>query len=26
LKKRREGYEDYIARTSPFIPRPPKKI
>lgn len=24
LKKRREGYEDYIARTSPFIPRPPK--
>lgn len=26
LKKRREGYEDYIARTSPFVPRPPKKI
>lgn len=25
LKKRREGYEEYIARTSPFIPRPPKK-
>ena len=25
LKKRREGYDDYIARTSPFIPRPPKK-
>ena len=24
LKKRREGYDDYIARTSPFIPRPPK--
>jgi len=24
LKKRREGYEDYIARTSPFVPRPPK--
>lgn len=26
LRKRREGYEDYIARTSPFFPRPPKKI
>ena len=25
LKKRREGYEEYIARTSPFIPRPPRK-
>ena len=25
LKKRREGYEDYIARTSPFLPRPPKR-
>ncbi|HQW50570.1 MAG TPA: DUF1295 domain-containing protein, partial [Tepidiformaceae bacterium] len=25
LKKRREGYDDYIARTSGFIPRPPKK-
>jgi len=25
LKKRREGYDKYIARTSPFIPRPPKK-
>lgn len=24
LKKRREGYEAYIARTSPFLPRPPK--
>jgi steroid 5-alpha reductase family enzyme len=24
LKKRREGYEDYITRTSPFVPRPPK--
>lgn len=24
LKKRREGYEEYIARTSPFVPRPPK--
>ncbi len=26
LKKRREGYEAYIARTSPFIPRPPKAL
>jgi steroid 5-alpha reductase family enzyme len=26
LKKRRAGYEEYIARTSPFLPRPPKKI
>jgi steroid 5-alpha reductase family enzyme len=25
LKKRREGYAEYIARTSPFIPRPPKR-
>ena len=25
LIKRREGYERYVARTSPFIPRPPKK-
>jgi len=25
LKKRRAGYEEYIARTSPFIPRPPKR-
>jgi steroid 5-alpha reductase family enzyme len=24
LKKRREGYEEYIARTSPFVPRPPR--
>lgn len=24
LIKRREGYEDYVARTSPFFPRPPK--
>jgi steroid 5-alpha reductase family enzyme len=24
LVKRREGYEDYVARTSPFLPRPPK--
>lgn len=26
LKKRREGYSEYIARTSPFFPRPPKKV
>ena len=26
LKKRREGYEEYIRRTSPFVPRPPKKV
>lgn len=26
LNKRREGYADYVARTSAFIPRPPKKI
>lgn len=26
LRKRREGYEDYVARTSPFFPRPPKKV
>lgn len=26
LKKRREGYDEYVARTSGFIPRPPKKI
>lgn len=25
LVKRREGYNEYVARTSPFIPRPPKK-
>ena len=25
LVKRREGYNDYVARTSPFLPRPPKK-
>ena len=24
LVKRREGYNEYVARTSPFIPRPPK--
>ncbi|MEY3092759.1 MAG: hypothetical protein RIU67_1542 [Actinomycetota bacterium] len=26
LKKRREGYAEYIARTSPFFPRPPKNV
>lgn len=26
LKKRREGYDQYIARTSPFVPRPPKRV
>lgn len=26
LSRRREGYADYVARTSGFIPRPPKKI
>ena len=25
LVKRREGYVDYVARTSPFVPRPPKR-
>ena len=25
LVKRREGYTEYVARTSPFVPRPPKK-
>jgi len=25
LVKRREGYVDYVARTSPFVPRPPKQ-
>ncbi len=24
LIKRRAGYEQYVARTSPFIPRPPR--
>jgi steroid 5-alpha reductase family enzyme len=24
--KRREGYAEYAARTSAFIPRPPKRI
>jgi steroid 5-alpha reductase family enzyme len=26
LTKRRAGYDDYIARTSPFLPRPPRRI
>lgn len=26
LKKRREGYEEYMRRTSPFFPRPPRRI
>ena len=26
LKKRRQGYDEYIKITSPFIPRPPRKI
>ena len=26
LMKRREGYAEYAARTSSFIPRPPKRI
>lgn len=26
LAKRREGYDDYIARTSGFIPRPPRRL
>ena len=25
LVKRRQGYEDYVARTSPFVPRPPRR-
>jgi steroid 5-alpha reductase family enzyme len=25
LVKRRKGYVEYVARTSPFVPRPPKK-
>jgi steroid 5-alpha reductase family enzyme len=25
LVKRRAGYEEYVARTSPFIPRPPRR-
>lgn len=26
LKKRRVGYDEYIARTSPFFPRPPRRV
>jgi steroid 5-alpha reductase family enzyme len=26
LVKRRAGYTEYVARTSPFVPRPPKRI
>lgn len=26
LTKRRQGYTEYVARTSPFIPRPPKRL
>jgi steroid 5-alpha reductase family enzyme len=26
IVKRRAGYQDYIERTSPFIPRPPKRV
>lgn len=26
LKKRREGYDEYIRRTSPFLPLPPKRV
>jgi steroid 5-alpha reductase family enzyme len=26
LVKRREGYVEYVARTSPFVPRPPRRI
>jgi steroid 5-alpha reductase family enzyme len=25
LHKRREGYAEYVERTSPFVPRPPKR-
>ena len=25
MSRRREGYAEYVARTSPFVPRPPKK-
>ncbi len=25
MKRRRPGYEEYVARTSPFFPRPPKR-
>ena len=26
LVKRRAGYDDYVARTAPFVPRPPKQL
>ena len=26
LRKRRAGYDEYMARTSPFFPRPPRKV
>ncbi len=26
LSKRRQGYDEYVARTSPFLPRPPKRL
>lgn len=26
LHKRRAGYAEYVARTSPFVPRPPKRL
>jgi steroid 5-alpha reductase family enzyme len=26
LRKRKPGYEDYVARTSSFIPRPPRRV
>jgi steroid 5-alpha reductase family enzyme len=26
LTKRRAGYEDYVKRTSPFVPRPPSRM
>lgn len=26
LSKRKEGYAEYVARTSPFFPRPPKRV
>ena len=25
MSKRRPGYDDYVARTSPFVPRPPRR-
>jgi steroid 5-alpha reductase family enzyme len=26
LSRRRAGYDDYVARTSPFVPRPPRRV